>query len=76
MKAYILVQAEVGKGAEVGREVAKIKGVTNAEVVTGPYDVVVVAEARSLDDLGRLVVSKVQSVDGVTRTLTCPVVHV
>jgi DNA-binding Lrp family transcriptional regulator len=76
MKAYILVQAEVGKGAEVGREVARIKGVTNAEVVTGPYDVVVVAEARSLDDLGRLVVSKVQAVDGVTRTLTCPVVHV
>ncbi|HWO71362.1 MAG TPA: Lrp/AsnC ligand binding domain-containing protein, partial [Actinomycetota bacterium] len=46
------------------------------EVVTGPYDVVVVAEARSLDELGKLVVSKVQAVDGVTRTLTCPVVRV
>ncbi|HXF73465.1 MAG TPA: Lrp/AsnC ligand binding domain-containing protein [Actinomycetota bacterium] len=76
MKAYILVQAEIGKGPEVGREIARIKGVSSAEVVTGPYDVVVVAEARSLDELGRLVVSKVQAVDGVTRTLTCPVVHV
>lgn len=76
MKAYILVQAEIGKGPEVGREISRIKGVSSAEVVTGPYDVVVVAEARSLDELGKLVVSKVQAVDGVTRTLTCPVVHV
>ncbi|HXF73466.1 MAG TPA: Lrp/AsnC ligand binding domain-containing protein [Actinomycetota bacterium] len=75
MKAYILVQAEIGKGPEVGREISRIKGVSSAEVVTGPYDVVVVAEARSLDELGKLVVSKVQAVDGVTRTLTCPVVH-
>ena len=75
VQAYILVQTEVGKAAQVAREIAAIKGVTIAEDVTGPYDVIVRAEARNMDDLGKLVVSRVQSVAGITRTLTCPVVH-
>ena len=75
VQAYILIQTEVGKAAQVAREIANIKGVTLAEDVTGPYDVIVRAEARNMDDLGKLVVAKVQSVDGITRTLTCPVVH-
>jgi Lrp/AsnC ligand binding domain len=43
--------------------------------ITGPYDVIVRAEARNIDELGKLVVARVQAVDGITRTLTCPVVH-
>ena len=70
-----MVQAEVGKAAQVAKEVAAIKGVTQAEDVTGPYDVIVRAEARNVDDLGKLVVAKIQAVEGITRTLTCPVVH-
>jgi DNA-binding Lrp family transcriptional regulator len=73
--AYILIQTEVGKAAQVAKEIAEIKGVQQAEDVTGPYDVIVRAEARNVDDLGKLVVARVQAVDGITRTLTCPVVH-
>jgi DNA-binding Lrp family transcriptional regulator len=75
VQAYILIQTEVGKAAQVAKEVAAIKGVTEAEDVTGPYDVIVRAEARNVDDLGKLVVAKIQAVEGITRTLTCPVVH-
>ena len=75
VQAYILIQTEVGKAAAVAAEIAKIKGVTQAEDVTGPYDVIVRSEAKSVDELGKLVVAKVQSVPGITRTLTCPVVH-
>ena len=75
VQAYILIQTEVGKAAAVAREIADVKGVTLAEDVTGPYDVIVRAEASSMDELGKLVVAKVQAVDGITRTLTCPVVH-
>lgn len=75
VQAYILIQTEVGKAAQVAKEVANIQGVTSAEDVTGPYDVIVRAEAGNVDDLGKLVVAKIQSVDGITRTLTCPVVH-
>ena len=75
VQAYILIQTDVGKAAEVARAIAQVKGVTLAEDVTGPYDVIVRAEANSVDELGKLVVARVQSVAGITRTLTCPVVH-
>ena len=73
--AYILVQTEVGKAVRVAEDIAAIEGVQLAEDVTGPYDVIVRAEARDIDELGKLVVARVQAVDGITRTLTCPVVH-
>jgi DNA-binding Lrp family transcriptional regulator len=75
VQAYILIQTEVGKAAAVAAAVAELPGVRSAEDVTGPYDVIVRAEAADVDQLGQLVVAKVQQVDGITRTLTCPVVH-
>ena len=74
--AYILIQTEVGKAASVANAVRSTAGVTEAEDVTGPYDVIVRAEASSVDELGQLVVAKVQAVPGITRTVTCPVVHI
>jgi DNA-binding Lrp family transcriptional regulator len=76
VQAYILIQTDVGKAADVAREIAQVKGVTLAEDVTGPYDVIVRAEAGNVDDLGKLVVAQIQSVAGITRTLTCPIVHI
>jgi DNA-binding Lrp family transcriptional regulator len=73
--AYVLIQTEVGKAAAVAAEVRSVPGVTEAEDVTGPYDVIVRAAAETVDDLGKLVVARIQSVEGITRTLTCPVVH-
>jgi DNA-binding Lrp family transcriptional regulator len=75
MVAYILVQTDVGVIGDVAGEIASIKGVVAAEAVTGPYDVIAKAEANSLDQLGVLVIKQIQSVAGVTRTLTCPVLH-
>ncbi|MER6303479.1 Lrp/AsnC ligand binding domain-containing protein [Kitasatospora sp. NPDC001539] len=75
VQAYILIQTEVGKASAVADTIGKIPGVLTAEDVTGPYDVIVKAEAETVDDLGRMVVANVQKVEGITRTLTCPVVH-
>jgi len=72
--AYVLIQTEVGKAAQVAGEVSRIEGVVTAEDVTGPYDVIVRAEANSVDELGKLIVSRLQLIEGITRTLTCPVV--
>lgn len=76
VQAYILIQTDVGKAAEVASKITNINGVVLAEDVTGPYDVIVRAEAGNVDDLGKLVVAKVQTLEGITRTLTCPVVHI
>jgi DNA-binding Lrp family transcriptional regulator len=75
VQAYILIQTEVGKAAAVAAAIAELDGVSRAEDVTGPYDVIVRAEANDVDELGKLVVARIQGVDGITRTLTCPVVH-
>ena len=75
VSAYILILTEVGKAAQVATAVAEIDGVEAAEDVTGPYDVIVRAKANDVDELGRLVVARIQAIDGIDRTLTCPVVH-
>jgi DNA-binding Lrp family transcriptional regulator len=75
VEAYVLIQTEIGKPPQVAAELGRISGVGTADVVTGPYDVIMRVEAVDVDALGKLVVTKIQAVEGVTRTLTCPVVH-
>lgn len=75
VQAYILIQTEVGKAREVAGSIGQIPGVARVDAVTGPYDVIVLAEARNVDELGKMIVSQVQLVSGITRTLTCSVVH-
>jgi DNA-binding Lrp family transcriptional regulator len=76
VQAYILIQTEVGRASGIAAEIARIAGVTMAEDVTGPYDVIARIEAPTVDALGQIVVAKIQDVKGITRTLTCTVVHV
>ena len=75
IEAYVLIQTEVGKAAQVVAAVRKIPGVTRAVVLTGPYDLLAHVEAIDVDSLGKLAVSEIQAVDSIVRTVTCPVVH-
>lgn len=75
VQAYILIQTEVGKAREVAGAIAGVAGVVRVDAVTGPYDVVVLAESGTVDELGKMIVSRVQMVPGITRTLTCSVVN-
>jgi DNA-binding Lrp family transcriptional regulator len=73
--AYVLLQTDIGKAAHVADLVSAIDGVTLSEAVTGPYDVIARAEAPSMNDLGRMVVRDLQQIEGITRTITCPIVR-
>lgn len=75
VSAYILVQTEIGKASAVRHAIQEIPDVT-AEVVSGPYDVIVRATAATVDDLSRDVVARVQGIGGITRTLLCVVVNI
>ncbi|MFG3339778.1 Lrp/AsnC ligand binding domain-containing protein [Glycomyces sp. NPDC048151] len=75
VQAYILVQTEVGMADQVSEAVSAIEGVVRVDIVTGPYDVVVLTEAASGEHLKTLVVSRVQRVAGITRTLTCSILN-
>jgi DNA-binding Lrp family transcriptional regulator len=73
VQVYILIQTEIGKASSVARSISQIAGVTLAEGVTGPYDVIMRAESSTMEELGRSILGKVQAIPGITRTLTCPV---
>jgi DNA-binding Lrp family transcriptional regulator len=73
--AYVLVQTEVGKAASVTAALAAFPGVETANTVIGPYDVIVKMAGASMDDVARTFQDGIKSVDGITRTLTCEIVH-
>ena len=74
VEAFVLIQTEVGKAAAVAAALKDLEGVVRSSAVTGPYDVIVDARAEDIDALGKLVASRVPSVSGIVRTVTCPVV--
>jgi len=73
--AYILIQTGPGKAATVAAALRNLPGVMEAVSLAGPYDVIARPHAREIDELAKLVTSRVQALDGVRRTMTCPVVH-
>ncbi|MFQ5516986.1 MAG: Lrp/AsnC family transcriptional regulator [Acidimicrobiia bacterium] len=73
MHAYVLIQTEIARELDVATALAAVPGVVSVETITGPYDIIVRVEADSLDAVGRIVVNSFQNVDGIDRTLTCPV---
>lgn len=75
VSAYVLVQTEVGQAGPVAAAIRELAGVVLAEDVTGPYDVIVRVEAPDMDQLGPLVMSRIQSIPGIARTITCTIVH-
>jgi DNA-binding Lrp family transcriptional regulator len=75
VRAFVLVTTEPGKAAAVAEQIRAVAGVVTASDVTGPYDVIAQAEAATINELGRMVVGRLQQIEGITRTLTCPVIQ-
>ena len=75
MRAYVLVEAAVGKAKVVYDTVRQLQipeaQIVSADVVTGPFDVIVLIEAEDLDRLGWAVSERIQRAEGVQRTTTC-----
>lgn len=70
VQAFILIDTSPGKAKEVAERLRQVAGVATAHAVTGPHDIIAIAEANDVSDLGELVVRKIQSVAGVTRSQT------
>lgn len=75
VSAFVLIQIEMGRAADVAGRVRDIGGVDSADIATGPYDIIAKASAETMDDLGRMVVGQIEMIDGITRTLTCPIIN-
>ena len=70
-KAFILIETAVGRTKEVVAGIKQLKGVKSVDTVTGPYDVIAIVEAESLNDIGDLVTGKIHPIPGISRTVTC-----
>ena len=70
-KAYVLIETAVGRAKEVATALEKLEGVKSVDPVTGPYDIIVIAERENLNDIGDLVTGKIHPIAGITRTVTC-----
>lgn len=73
IEAYILIQTEIGTSDHVAATARSMPNVQKASAVSGPYDVIVIVEVSSMDELTNLALRPIQEIDGVTRTMTCPV---
>ena len=70
-KAFILIETVVGRTKEVVAGLKSLQGVKSVDTVTGPYDVIAIVEAKTLNEIGDLVTQKIHPVAGISRTVTC-----
>jgi DNA-binding Lrp family transcriptional regulator len=70
-KAYVLIETTVGKNREIIAALEQVRGVSEVDPVTGPFDLIAVIEADSLADVGDVVTAKIHPIIGVARTVTC-----
>jgi DNA-binding Lrp family transcriptional regulator len=73
-KAYVLIETEVGKVKQVIEALRKLPGVASVDTITGPYDAIAIVQVETLNDIGELIASKVHTIAGISRTVTCIVV--
>ena len=71
MRAYVLINASAGKAIDVAKSLQGVQGITNADAITGEYDVIAQVDAPDVAGIGNVIVEKIQKVDGVFKTVTC-----
>jgi DNA-binding Lrp family transcriptional regulator len=70
-RAYVLIETLGGKSKDVADALRKVSGITASDVVTGPYDVIAVAQGADANVIGRLVLNEVRGIPGISKTMTC-----
>ncbi len=70
-KAFVLIETAVGKTKGVIASLRQLAGIDSVDTVTGPYDIIAVIEAETLNDIGDLITGKIHAIDGISRTVTC-----
>ena len=69
--AYILIEVQVGRTVEVVHSLRQLHGVSSADIVTGPFDVIALIEAPNMAAVADLVTGLIQGIPGVLKTITC-----
>ncbi len=70
-RAYILIETQVGKSRDVAEALRSLPSVTSVDIITGAFDIIALVEAADMVSMADVVTGQVQSIPGVTRTITC-----
>jgi len=73
-KAFVLISIAAGVARDVYERISKLQHVEVVHAVTGPYDMIAVVEGPTFNDIGRIVIEKIQTIPGITNTITCNVI--
>ena len=73
-KAYVLIEAESGRVAEVLAALRAVAGLTVADAVTGPYDIIATLQTPDPRNIGRMVMNEIQAIEAIKRPVTCIVI--
>ena len=74
--AFVLIEVHRDEADEVKTGIRQIEGVRSADKVTPPYDLIAMIEGENLTSISELVTDKICHVEGITRTVICPVIDV
>jgi hypothetical protein len=75
VSAYVLIRVEADKTKSVFETLAKLNEVKTAHTVTGPFDIILLVEGKTLQELGDMILTKIRGVEGISRTMTCVTVE-
>jgi DNA-binding Lrp family transcriptional regulator len=70
-KAFILMETMVGRTREIANQMSNLEGVKSVDLVTGPYDIIAVVEADTLNQIGDIITQVIHPIGGISRTVTC-----
>ena len=70
MKAYVLINTELGREPEVTEALRAVKEITAIHSLYGIYDVIVEVEAETMDEVKEVVFNKIRRLDQVKSTIT------
>ena len=70
MRAYVLINTELGQEAQVVSELREVEGITKISSLYGIYDVIAQVEADSMEKVKEIVFNKIRRLDSVKTTIT------
>lgn len=76
VEAYVLINTKIGKTEEVTKSLRNIPEIKHIDIIMGPYDIIAKVATESHDSLASLVMHKIQTIDAINHTMTCPVVKI
>lgn len=68
--ALILITTNVGKMKEVREKIDNLSEIEQVEMLTGPYDIMAMAEADEMSDITKTLMEKIRNLEGVQETTT------